>query len=438
MTRFAVSPPWRFVVTKKNGAILTFLDRLASNRSVTYLLDAPGNAKLRAPSENPEVNILTAGRPFVANNDRLLYGFRRDSALSTSGHDLPYTVRFGGIIEQVSDVGDTERALTEITAYDPWQYLYTRPVVVNAAGDLPGVDGYTFFDTPAGLIAAALLADSIAASGTTHIDAGVTYQGTGFWGGSITVDPDSAVSITFPRGMSVGEAWSKLIGTGAIDIVLTPIYDPTNRPGYLADLSISLQAGSVQDDAIFAWDKPSKSLIAIDRLTDGAQMANKVMLFVGEGGVATALQTDAASVAQYGEYWATQAFPGASDSAAIIAGTALAYRQLQLRKQGKTTVNFTPTPERSPDPFNEFYLGDRVPVYASDRFRQAIPAGIDVQYQRVYGFTVNLSDERLESLQMQTSDEGLTSEPPSLDQTTIRTSLVGAQNTPVLRVVRGR
>jgi len=82
------------------------------------------------------------------------------------------------------------------------------------------------------------------------------------------------------------------------------------------------------------------------------------------------LQTDAASVTKYGEYWAQQFFPGAT---APFQVTDLAEQQLALRAAGKTTVTFRPAPERSPRPWQDYYLGDRVPVWASkEKFRKLL------------------------------------------------------------------
>ena len=53
-----------------------------------------------------------------------------------------------------------------------------------------------------------------------------------------------------------------------------------------------------------------------------------------------------------------------------------------------------PTPERAPNPFIEYSpWGDSVKVFASKRFR-ATQSG----FQRITGFTVELSDDALETI----------------------------------------
>ena len=253
------------------------------------------------------------------------------------------------------------------------------------------------------MIVGELLKNTIVNNGTCGLDMGVTYGGTVFWGGTIVAC--LPLDINFQQGLSVGEAWQQLTNNYDCDIIITPIYDPINRPGYLGEVSVVPQAGIERDNAIFAWDLPSQSLVQISRLYDGTLRANKVKFFAGQGGTALGgqsvpVQTDAASVAKFGEYWRQQFFPGQN-----VAGVVqlLAQAELAFSANGRQTVTISPAPERSPHPFDEYYLGDRVPVYASNRLR-AVLSG----YQRVYGIPVTIGDDGTETVQ-----QLLTTEPTS-------------------------
>lgn len=376
-----VSPYWRWVVTDLDGATLTLLDHLASDREITYLLNAPARAVGKVPSASPEVNIPgDDGYPFVAEGVRALLGFRLEEGV--------WTIRFTGLILQIQDTAEQDIAYSHLTAYDPWQYLFARPVVNYITGKIPGPKGISWDDTRGDVIVGQVLRNTIYWHGTAYIDAGTSYGGTSFYGG--TMEMTNQMDINFPQGMMVGEAWQQLVNSDTLDIVLTPIYDPVNRPGYLAELNVYGQAGSERDAAIFAWDLPSRSLTQIDDLFDGSVRANKVQYFSGQGGPPVTLQTNAPSVATYGEYWATQFFPGQNVPAAVVA---LAQQQLTLRKNGQRTVTISPAPERSPRPFTEYYLGDRVPVYASNSMRQAVSG-----YQRIYGIPISISDDATETI----------------------------------------
>ena len=386
-----VAPLWRFVVTDLDTAVLTYLDKLASDRNVVYTLNRPSVAEGVVPSASTEINILADdGYPFLTEGRRCLLGFRRE------GGTPPWVIRFAGIIMQVEDAPPQQDiSYSHYTAYDPWQLLYRRPVVNYITGKLPGPKGISWDDTRGDVIAGQVLRNTIAWHGEAFIDAGVSYGGTSFYSG--TMQMTDQMDINFAQGTSVGEAWQQLADSNTLDIVLTPIYDPINRPGYLAEMSVYDQAGSTKDEAIFAWDLPSRSLTGISSLYDGTQRANVVQFFAGTGGVPATKVEDAASIASFREYWQTQFLPGRNVKAAV---NSLAEMELLLMKNGQQTVTISPAPERAPLPFQEYYLGDRVPVYASNNLRQAVSG-----YQRIYGIPIEIADDATERIKQLLTSE---------------------------------
>jgi hypothetical protein len=134
-------------------------------------------------------------------------------------------------------------------------------------------------------------------------------------------------------------------------------------------------------------------------------LANNLQFFNGQAGPRVTLQTDAASVTKYGEYWAEQVLPQQVEAPAVVA---MAQNQLALRKVGRRTLAVNPAPERSPEPFTEYFLGDLVPVYATKRLRQPLPTtGETTNYQRIYGIPIQISDNALETItQLLTSPDG--------------------------------
>lgn len=387
-----VAPLWRFVITDLDSEVLTFLDKLASQRVVTYTLNQPATAEGVVPSDNPEINInANDGYPFLSEGRRLLLGFRRE------GGDPEWVIRYAGIIMQVEDAPPQQDiSYSHYTAYDPWQLLFRRPVVNYITGKLPGPKGISWDDTQGSVIAGQVLRNTITWHGDAFIDAGVAYGGTPFYAGTIATTLD--MDINFAQGTSVGDAWVQLVETATMDIVLSPIYDPVNRPGYLCELNIYGQAGSDKDEAIFAWDLPSRSLTGISRLLDGTQRANVVQLFAGTGGVPATKVSDATSITAFKEYWLTQFLPGRNVKAAV---NALAAEQLAITKNGQETVTISPAPERAPLPFTEYFLGDRVPVYASNNLRDQLSG-----YQRIYGIPVEIADDATERIrQLLTSQQ---------------------------------
>jgi hypothetical protein len=390
MPRWYESPVWRFVVTDLDTAIVTMLDRVASDRSVVYALNKPAQAVGQVPSDNPEVNIPhTDGDPFLSEGNRLLYGFRREAG----GSIPPWVVRYGGLILQVQDEAGSGQPVTHYTAFDPWQYLYSRPVLRDD-GELPGSAGVTF----TGMTGDAIVTDLLLATVTAHGEAFIDFGQTGFYTGTIETTP-VIPEINFQQGTSVGEAWDQVVATANLDIILSAIYDPVNRPGFVSELNVYAQAGQIQNEAIFAWDLPSRSLVGVDRLMDGSKRVNKLRPFAGQGQTPRPLQTNAASVAKYREYWEQKFY---SEQIVGPVADVLASVELAAKAQGKQTITINPAPELCPLPFTEFFLGDLVPVYASNRLRA--PIGVDMSatpptgYQRVYAIPLNISDNAYETV----------------------------------------
>ncbi len=403
-------PLWRYFIADLSGGGITDYSKLAADRTVEVVLNAPLTVRGTVPSDNPQVWIPYDGDgyddPYLAEGTRLLWGFRRESATPPY-----YTVRAATIVQLVQDTAQQDDARTQFVGWDPWHYLFSRPVV-NSAGGLPGKDGLSFTNTQASVVIASLLKWTIDSLGHVYVDAGVTYSGTGSYNGTLETGAAMEIDINFQQGTSVGQAWQQVTALGVCDIVLDPIYDPFTRPNYLVQLNVYEHAGSVKDEQIFAWNMPGRSLVGLDRQEDGSERANRLEFQAGQGGVAGAAPAvdDLDSQAKYGVYEAQQFFPGLTGrtpdekAAAVAAVTSLAEQQLALRKNGKETVTFSPAPERSPRPWQDYQLGDRVPVWASkEKFRRMLGANLagttlDTQYERIYGWTANISDDALETI----------------------------------------
>lgn len=375
---------WRWLVTDLDTVTTTFLDRAASERKATYILNDAAVAEMVVPSDHPNVrNIYDDGDPVVNEQNRLIYGFRREA----QDEDVPYVCRFAGKISICEDAGDANLGHTHITAHDPWEILNRRPIL-DAAGHIP-TNGITFRDAAMNDIAVDLIARTHLEHGTTRIDfgqGGVVYNG--------TLETLDEVDIHFDPGTSVGEGLRQLADLGC-DIVLDPIYEPFVRPGYCSELSVYELSGAVRPAAVFGWDRFPRSLANLGRLTDGTQMANKLVAYTQDG-KPSAIKTNAASVAKYGEYWLEKFF---SNTYPLSVINALAQTELRIRAKGNLTLTLDPAPERSPDPFLEFFVGDSVPVYASDRLRKPLTLTNDeTTRMRIQALPILMSDDGVESI----------------------------------------
>ncbi len=358
MGRFYEGYPWAELVTDLDTFPLTGLSKLAASRTVSYALNKPAVATGIVPSDDPRVNagvLIGTGPDFAPSlnyNDRLLYMFRREA----QGSDPPWVCRFAGIVVQIEDASSADQPYSTFTAYDPWQYLFARPVMNGT--NLVGPDGISWTATRGDVIAKQIVDATIALHGPVHID---TDSG--------TFEATEQIDINFQQGTSVGAALQQLCATGTLDIVMEPVYDPTGSPGICCIMNVYTQAGSNQPGQVFSWDV-GRAVVGISALYDGDLMANRVQFYNGQGGPPVAPADDAASEARYG-WWETQQFFPAQTQ--VVAVEAMAEFQLALRKSGKRTVNLTPNSLLSPVPLLDYHLGDRVPVYATDRLRQRIP-----------------------------------------------------------------
>lgn len=381
-----LSPYWKEFVADLAGAGITDLSKVVGDRVLTNILNGPLTVSGSVQTANPQVWTPYDGDgyddPYLSEGTRLMWWFRRES-------DVPpyYVPRAAVLVDMVQDDAQQDDARTRFVGHDPWMLMFSR-LVRNEDGSLVGKDGISWNDTKVSVIVCEILRNTInyptPGAGHAFIDAGngdrvgegSQYQD---WGGTEwyagTLDADPVVDWNIPQGTSVGQAWQQLCQAGECDILLRPIYDPMLRPNYLVEISVLAQAGVTNDTAIFAWNLPGRSLVGLSRQQDGSQRANRIYDEAGQGGTAAVapVQEDAASIAKYGPYEARQFYPGLTGGGALAAATSLAQQQLALRATGKQTVTFRPAPERSPRPWQDYDLGDRVPVWADPSgFRQLL------------------------------------------------------------------
>jgi len=433
MTNF-LSPLWRFIVTDLAGNTITVLDHVTSERRVTPKLNEPLELSGTVPSDSQIVNVLhTDNLPYLAEGVRQIYGFRRES------DSLPYyTIRAATLVLQIDDSAQSGDARSRFTAWDPWQYLFSRPVLCSPSvascgspGALLGPDGLVYDTT---WTADAIILDMLNTA-IAYADPTAPYASQAMFlnildGVMETCPTFAAPGWKIQQGTSIGQAFLDLAATGNCDIVLSPLYDPTLWPGYLCTLNIYSPttasrnskaavggAGEYEFSAIFAWDQPGRSMVGVENFYDGTGRANTVQYYYGQGGPPATRQTDAASIARYGEYWTQQFFP--AQPSAKPAVTALAAEQLVLRKNYKQTLTVNPAPERSPEPFVDYQIGDAVPVFVGtvqqgayalgdNSMRQSLPPGytgavpspdpLILYWQRVYGIPVEIDDNGVETV----------------------------------------
>jgi hypothetical protein len=330
------------------------------------------------------------------------------------------------LILQTTDAAAQDDARTRFTAWDPFQYLFYQPVLIVIGGEIPVTEvlprqGVTYdINTPIFEVGYATTYDaliitwldnalSLSSMFSLYIDYGQTIFYTG------TIETCAVVSnYHVDPGQNVGQAIQDVCAAGYCDVWFEPIYDPVNRPGILCQLSIFAQTtdtvggqtgglGDFQYSAIFSWDAPGHSLVGANNLYDGTMRANIVQFYAGQGGNPVTEYSDPDSRAIYNDYWALQFYP--AQTVLTIPVESLAKEQLALRSFYKETLTINPAPERAPQPFVDYNLGDRVPVYVTINMRQPLPPYWDgpqgdatLVWQRVFGIPIELDDNGTETV----------------------------------------
>lgn len=363
----ATDPPlWRTIITNLDSRTLSVFDQRAKERAYALTFNGASSHVGRVAADDPEVHTAALdGDPLLAPNNRLAFCLRREkgAAALDSSAPYPWVPRFSGLVEQTEDAsGDVPT--TRYTAYDAWQYWYSRRLIDPLTNDPPGRNGINYAPVALSDVAQLLLAASEAADGPLLVDLS-----------SIDSMDTALTPIKFDRGMSLGDAFDRMVESGTIEFKLNPIYDPVNRPGVLNELVIRPAIGNRQDNAIFHWDTGNRSNISnLTRIVDGTRLANKIVFYAGQGGEPVTTQTNATSIAKYGEYWMEQFL---SNNYVVGLVETLAQATLRIHTDGLQAITFTPTPEIAPMPLRDYQVGDYVPVWASRNFRDPIAPDLD-------------------------------------------------------------
>ena len=196
-----------------------------------------------------------------------------------------------------------------------------------------------------------------------------------------------------PQGTSIGEFLQQITNYGYCDIVIDPVYDPVFKPGIVGSINVYAKAGQYRPSAIFAWDKPGRSLVGASRLKDGTKRANRIIYSAGMGGARLPAAEDTLSQAQYGTYEERQFFPGITQPWQYAAAQNIAADEVDLRKEGMISIAIDPAAARAPRPLLDYGLGDWMPVYWSNRMREEA-----LLVQRVVGIPIELSDDGVETV----------------------------------------
>lgn len=371
------TPTWELVVCDLNGNALEDLTPVASQRALTFRMNGFDRCSFQVPADDGRVaNLHTDGYPIVEAGLRVLKAYRRELQADLSTANV---LRYLGLIWGTQDVGEPDEARTAVSCVSLLGRLSRRLALDAAAGtDVVARSAKVdFTNTDGAQILKTLVERTNAIAPTGITTAGGTFETT----------PQRTVS--YSRRL-VAECGIELASSfNGFDFALEPL-DRTD--GTLARLHCYARLGGTNDDGAFGWDIEPNNIVRVERLQNMEQFVT-FLLGLGAtaqaGGSLTAQASSASAIAQFGRFEAIDTF---SDILTQSFLDALVADELAFRVLRRELVQFVPQPNpelgTTPRPWDDFGLGDLVPVAAGARLRGGFSG-----YQRIYGYDLVLDDD---------------------------------------------
>jgi hypothetical protein len=366
---------WRLVLCDLAGTPISMLSYIALGKQLQFPLNRPASLSFNVASESPLVNIIYSGdgygEPFLTCGIRTVRAYRKVAGVAG------WVLRFNGIVWQLQDQGNTDTVSTAVTAYDPSQLL-TKRLVRSADGNfskpviLSGQHGE--------VIAKALVDRSATYAGPLPID---TVSGT---------FTSSAVQTKTWEQSFVGPALVDLCNTGTLDVW----FDPTvGADGVLAVMNAGPRRGQDRPNMVMAYAAPGHTALSIDRTTTMETVANAITLWAGSTTGHKVHVSDTPSQTKYYVYEDAQVMTDIHTPAFV---DNLATEDLALRKDPRDVLTLLPIPERSPMPWRDYFLGDKLSIQVSKGSDQTFPSARESisGLLRVYGLTISIDDDGVE------------------------------------------
>ena len=341
--------------------------------------------------------VMQDGRPFLDVGKRSVKAYRK---VGTGAGN--WELKFAGNIWSLEDSGDGDTVSTMVTCYNPLKFLEKR-VCRNHNG--------TYWPEQVRFWNSAVYED---AAGTNE-DGGDGAQiirklilRTKRWGGTFARPGDPIPKAeAAPIHIDLGGKWEETPGISmtldqeyimdAIQrITDTQTCDLWQKPldvfnGVFLRLGARKRLGSAREDSVeFVYASTPYSAREYSRSKTLDDLANYVH-FLGKTGKnpTYGLKENAKSQTDYVVLEAIETVPGveAEEHLQFLAEMACA-----LRKDPRDLVTIVPTPEESPVPWNDYWLGDTVMVAAASTpfpvTRQAVEG-----VQRIYGIQITVDDD---------------------------------------------
>lgn len=314
--------PWEFVVTNASGVALGTLDKSAYDRSVRIPINASRTCSYRVRHDHPLADALLTAPDVL-----------------TKVYDDDKRLHFvGPVVTAEETSGSPGGASIAVTCADAGWRLGKRLIGKADAGFVMG---------------SALLPVSLGSIGKAIVDA-------------VNADGESGVEVgdwaTTGQGFAAGWLWKpaleaigELSGTlDGFDWLIEPIEPAAGKFGRIHFYDA---LGQFRPTAVFEYGTGKHNVGSYKRAVNADAIANRVYAVPPSGaeGVVQVAE-NAPSIAQHGVYEDVASNDLAPDAMRLQ----LAQEHVEVRRNGRQTIEFTPTALGGPDEGTDFEVGDIV------------------------------------------------------------------------------
>jgi hypothetical protein len=357
------------------GNVISNLTSVAFARTFAYGLFRPASCSFVVPADDTTVGGLhTDGFPRLDAGRRTIRAYRlEDQADGTQ----EYVLRFNGYVWQIEDGGDIDHSFSAVTCFDPLQLASKRFLGLEANDD---ITEHEYASQPVTDTARDLI-DLVNAVGETGIDSGGTETGSAASQAYVAA-PDQQL------GPALGELAA---GYTTYEYELTPIDDTLGK--LVRFDTYAPQKGATRVNAPLGYLAPPNNVAVLSRMVDMEQYANvlwgQASSEEGSEDEADAVKTYAPGIASYRRHEVSVDFGEVDDTAL----DRLATNELVRARGARERFVVTPLAGKGPMPWDDFNLGDRLPLYVGASFRGGFS-----DYVRVAGFELAVDDDGVESV----------------------------------------
>lgn len=370
---------WRTFLCDLQGNPLSDISNVAYGRKYGETLGQPTSYSFSVDPRDPKINTIhTDGAPYLDYIRRTVRGYRYESGA--------WVLRFNGFVWPIQDDGDQSgNTMSAVTCFDPL-IMFTKRFCRNTANG--------------SYIKVAFNATDPSVMLRTLIDNSRTWSGP--YGLS---NAGSAIGLPAQSVEWSSKLMSEMLTevTQGFDIRVLPVTGTTSTVGTfpvvanMGTLECLTRRGTTRTTQL-GWRFAPNNIDTVKRIMDPADAVN-VLVGVGSGESAVIAAVDGVSIGSYLQMEGLTSLPDSTNQTFLNNWVA---SQLYDRLPQQEAVSIGTGDAREIRPWVDFETGDTVTVTAHPSLR----GGVLRTTKRIYGWSMDISDEDDEIITFVTEREG--------------------------------